>query len=112
MKFYAHHGVMPQEQRVGNLFTVDLSFTAPLQGAMLSDELSDTIHYGEVYETVKEEMQTPSKLLEHVGGRIVKALRVRFPQMQTIELSLSKRNPPFGGDVRSVSFVLIDTPDE
>ena len=112
MDFYAYHGVMPQEQQVGNRFTVDLSFTAPLQNAILSDELSDTIHYGEVYETVKHEMQTPSKLLEHAAGRIVNALRTRFPQMQTIELSLSKHNPPFGGDVHSVSLIITDTPDK
>ena len=111
MKFYAYHGVMEQERRVGNTFVVDLGFTAPLSRAVESDQLGDTIHYGEVYETVAHEMQTPSQLIEHAAGRILKALRRRFPQMQTIELTLAKQNPPFGADIASASITLIDKPE-
>ena len=112
MKFYAYHGVMPQEKAVGNLFTVNLSFTAPLQKACETDCLADTIHYGEVYEAVSKEMQSPSELLEHAAMRILKSLRQRFLQMHTIEISLSKPNPPFGGDVQSVTFTIVDNPTE
>ena len=92
MTFYAYHGVAPQETRVGNTFIVDLILTAPLENAVWSDDLSDTINYATVYETVKAEMAIPSK--------------ERFPQITEVELVLSKLNPPFGGDIHSASIIL------
>lgn len=106
MTFYAYHGVAPQETRVGNTFIVDLILTAPLENAVWSDDLSDTINYATVYETVKAEMAIPSRLLEHAAGRILKALKERFPQITEVELVLSKLNPPFGGDIYSASIIL------
>ncbi|RHJ84325.1 dihydroneopterin aldolase [Parabacteroides sp. AM08-6] len=106
MKFYAYHGVMPQEKQVGNNFVVDLVLTAPLEKALMSDELEDTINYAAVYAVVKREMDIPSKLLEHAAGRILYALKEQFPSLTEIELKLSKLNPPFGGDVYSASILL------
>ena len=106
MRFYAYHGVVEQERQVGNTFLVDLTLTAPLQRAVESDRLEDTINYAEVYETVREEMRIPSRLLEHVAGRILKALHHRFPTLQAAEITLSKLNPPFGGDLHSASVIL------
>ena len=77
MRFYAHHGVGEQETVVGNWFTVDLTLEAPLEGAVESDDLSATINYAEAYEVVKAEMAVPSKLIEHVAGRIMRALKAR-----------------------------------
>ena len=108
MKFYAYHGVLEQERRVGNTFVVDLTLTAPLGKAVQSDQLEDTINYAEVYELTKQEMNIPSQLLEHVAGRICRALRHHFPQIEQIEIRVSKLNPPFGGDVHSASVLLID----
>ena len=108
MTFYAYHGVLEQERRVGNTFVVDLTLTAPLEKAVQSDQLEDTINYAEVYELTKQEMNIPSQLLEHVAGRICRALRHHFPQIEQIEIRVSKLNPPFGGDVHSASVLLID----
>ena len=105
MRFYAYHGVMPQETKVGNDFVVDLILTAPLEQAVKSDELDDTINYAAVYAVVKEQMDIPSKLIEHAAGRILE----RFPQLAAVELKLSKLNPPFGGDVHSASIILGET---
>ena len=101
--------VMPQETKVGNDFVVDLILTAPLEQAVKSDELDDTINYAAVYAVVKEQMDIPSKLIEHVAGRILYALKERFPQLAAVELKLSKLNPPFGGDVHSASIILGET---
>ena len=109
MKFYAYHGVAPQETRVGNTFVVNLVLTAPLEKAVASDDLEDTINYAVVYEVVKREMAIPSKLIEHAAGRILAALKETFPQLLMIELKLSKLNPPFGGDVYSASVILRET---
>lgn len=106
MRFYAYHGVVPQERKVGNDYLVSLRLTAPLGKAVESDDLEDTINYATVYEVVKGEMETPSQLLEHVAGRILIALKDRFPQLEEVNLKVSKLNPPFGGDIYSASVVL------
>lgn len=106
MKFYAFHGVGEQERKVGNNFVVDLLLTAPLEKAIASDNLKDTINYAEVFAIIKNEMAIPSQLLEHVAGRILKALKMHFPQLTAIEIKVAKLTPPFGGDVYSASVIL------
>ena len=96
-----HHGVGRQETLVGNEFVVSLRLKVDIEHAMQSDDVTDTVSYAEVYETVKKEMEIPSKLLEHVGGRIVKRLFGDFPPIEDIELKLSKRNPPMGADIEA-----------
>ena len=106
MRFYAYHGVMPQERKVGNQFIVNLEIEAPVERAVETDHLDDTISYASVYEVVKNEMQIPSQLLEHAGGRMLSAIKEAFPQITGIHLELEKLNPPFGGDVYSASITL------
>lgn len=101
MRFFAHHGVGRQETLVGNEFVVSLRLKVDVGHAMQTDDVTDTVSYAEVYEAVKKEMEIPSKLLEHVGGRIVKRLFGDFPQIENIELKLSKRNPPMGADIEA-----------
>ncbi|MBO7128523.1 MAG: dihydroneopterin aldolase [Prevotella sp.] len=98
IRFHAFHGVMPQERRVGGDFLVNLRVGYPLEQAMQSDEVGDTLNYAALYEVVKAEMMQPSNLLEHVAGRIAEAIAERFPQVTSIDLALTKQNPPMGAD--------------
>lgn len=98
VRFHAFHGVMPQERRVGGDFLVNLRVGYPLEQAVQSDEVSDTLNYAALYEVVKTEMMQPSNLLEHVAGRIAEAIAERFPQVTSIDLALTKQNPPMGAD--------------
>lgn len=106
MRFYAYHGVFAQEQRVGNHFIVELTFWADIAESLHRDELEETISYADVYEVIKAEMAIPSRLLEHVIGRISERLFATFPRMQRIALTLSKCNPPFPGEVHSAAVTL------
>lgn len=99
MCFFAHHGVGEQETIVGNEFTVNLRLKVDITHAAETDEVTDTVSYADVYEAVKEEMAIPSKLLEHVCGRIIKRVLHDFPTVESIDLKLSKRNPPMGADL-------------
>ncbi len=101
VKFYAHHGVAPQETLVGNIFIVDLKLKLDFSEAMKSDDLNFTVSYAEVYKVVKAEMKIPSFLLEHVSGRIINRLFHDFPSVEAIDLKLSKQNPPMGADIDS-----------
>ena len=98
VRFYAFHGVMPQETQVGGEFLVSLRVGYPIQTAMETDDVADTLNYAELYQLVKREMEIPSKLLEHVAGRIVKAIGEQFPKVSSIHLKITKKNPPMGAD--------------
>ena len=98
VRFHAFHGVMPQETKVGADF-VNLRIGYPLEQAIESDEVGDTLNYAEVYDLVKQEMKQPSKLLEHVAGRIVQTIGQHFPLVTSIDLTLMKQNPPMGADI-------------
>ena len=98
VRFYAFHGVMPQETQVGGEFLVSLRVGYPIQGAMETDDVADTLNYAELFQLVKQQMDIPSKPLEHVAGRIVKAIHEQFPQVSSIHLRITKMNPPMGAD--------------
>lgn len=106
--FYAHHGVMEQEKVVGNEFVVNLKIKIDLSRAIETDNLEHTISYADLLHLVKEEMDIPSQLLEHVAGRIVKRIKSSYPQIEKVKLKLSKRNPPMGGQTESASIIIID----
>lgn len=98
VRFHAFHGVIPQERRVGGDFLVNLRVGYPLEQAMQSDEVGDTLNYADLYAIVKAEMAVPSKLVEHVAGRIISAIEKQWPKVTSIDLELTKQNPPMGAD--------------
>lgn len=98
VRFHAFHGVLLQERKVGADFTVSLRVGFPLTAAMRSDEVGDTLDYARLYQIVREEMATPSSLLEHVAARIVSAISASFGQITSIDLELTKLNPPMEAD--------------
>ena len=97
MEFKAYHGCLEHERINGNLFTVDFCGRLDLSAASVNDKLEDTLNYGEIYDLVAKEMEEPSYLLEHVAGRIVRVIEVRFPQLVSFSVRVSKKNPPVNG---------------
>lgn len=73
-----------------------------------TDDIKDTISYADVYESIKEEMKKPSKLIEHAAFRILSRLKNEYPLIEGIELKLSKRNPPMGAQIDYASVILIE----
>lgn len=106
IRLYAFHGVLPQERTVGGWYIVSVTVDYPYSGALESDSVNDTLNYAEVLEIVQQEMAIPSNLLEHVAGRIVKALFNRFEQIEEIQILLTKECPPMGGNTAGASVEL------
>ena len=98
VRFHAFHGVLPQERQVGGDFLVTVRVGYPLERAMETDHVGDTLDYSALYALVEREMSESSKLLEHVAGRIVKAVTASFPEVTSVDLELTKLNPPMGAD--------------
>ena len=88
---------------MGGDFLVTLRIGYPWQTAMESDAVADTLDYAAVYRLVSHEMASPSRLLEHVAGRIAKALLRDFPLITSIDLWLTKVTPPMGADCEGAS---------
>ena len=97
MEFKAYHGCLEQEKVKGNCFTVDFRGELDLSAAAASDNLNDTLNYGEIYDLVAEEMSIPSELLENVAGRIVRGIEKRFPELISFSVRVSKKRPPVDG---------------
>ena len=99
MEFHAFHGVLEHEKLEGNLFIVDFKGEVDMSKAAESDQLEDTLNYALIYDAVAKEMETPSELLEHVAGRIIKAIAADCPQLESFSVRVSKKQPPVAGPV-------------
>jgi dihydroneopterin aldolase len=106
VRFHAFHGVMPQERKVGADFLLSLRLGYDISKAMQTDDVTDTLNYAEVYQLAKQEMEQPSALLEHVAGRIAQTLMQQFPAVKSIDLTLTKQNPPMGADCQGAGVEL------
>lgn len=103
---YAHHGCLKEETAIGSEYRVDVAVGADLSKASLSDKLSDTVDYVHINHIVKEEMSSPSKLLEHVGQRIINRIFKEIEIVNKAKVWVSKINPPIGGDVEKVTVLV------
>ena len=112
VRFHAFHGVLPQEGIVGNDYLVNLVLDYDFSSALKTDDLQGTLNYAEVYQKVREEMAMPSKLLEHVAGRIAHRLFSDFPEIQKLQLSITKVNPPMGADSDGAGVEVVLTNDK
>lgn len=106
LRFHARHGVLPQERAIGGEFVVNIRAKYPLEKAVESDDVADTLNYAEMFEIINKEMQTPSCLLEHVAGRIGQSILEKMPMIETLDVTLEKINPPMGADAESASVEL------
>lgn len=96
--FHAKHGYHEIERIEGNKFEVDIIFELHLKAPGETDDLSQTIDYSIVYNTVERIMHGPSvKLLETLAGKIGDKLFYDFPQASSLKVSIRKLNPPLGG---------------
>lgn len=105
-RFYAFHGVLPQERRVGGWFRVTLRVGYDWSHAAKTDLVADTLSYADLYTLVDREMAVPSQLLEHVAGRIATAVETHYPDITSIDLWVTKENPPMGADCQGAGVEL------
>ena len=107
LTIFAHHGVLPEERRDGQKFVVDLTLHADLDAARRDDQLTSTINYAEVAETVRRVMTSENNnLLERVAERIVQAIFVSYPLVDGIDASIRKPDAPMPLPVESVGVTI------
>ena len=106
IKLYAFHGCLDEEAKIGSDYRVDVEVKADLKKSAKTDELIDTVDYVHLNHIVKEEMAIRSKLLEEVAQRILDRFFKELRMIRRAKISVSKINPPMGGNVEEVVIIL------
>jgi len=109
IRVFNNHGCLVEEEKIGSEYIVNLTVDADLSLASSSDSLLDTVDYVHLNKIVKEQMAIRSKLLEHVAKRIIDVIFKELKLVQKVSVSVSKVNPPIGGDVAEVIVVLSES---
>lgn len=90
-----YHGVFEKERRSGQPFFVDLVLHMDLRPAGATDDLTRTVHYGEVAEMVREIIiGTRFQLIEALAEEIARSLLETFPAVAVLEVTVHKPKAP------------------
>ncbi|MGM7684111.1 dihydroneopterin aldolase [Cytobacillus sp. Hm23] len=104
MMFYGYHGVFTEETKLGQRFLVDVELHLDLSSAGQTDQLQNTVNYGEVYEICQRIVEgKPYKLIEAVGERIAADLLATFVPIEECTVKITKPGPPIPGYYKDVA---------
>ena len=103
IRVFAYHGCLKEETKIGSDYRVDIEVKANLKTSAKSDNLDDTVDYVLLNKIAVEEMAVASKLLETVAQRIIDRILNEDALVTKATVSVSKLNPPIGGDVEAVT---------
>lgn len=107
-----YHGVFEKERRTGQPFFVDLVMYTDLKAAGSSDELTATVHYGEVAELVREIVIGPRyQLIETLAERISTELLAKFSLIGALEVTVHKPKAPIEVTFSDVAVTIFRTQD-
>lgn len=91
LEVYAHHGVFPEEAKLGQKFLVDAALYADLREAGFSDHIRASVDYGFVCHYITEFMKENTfQLLESVAEHLAEALLLEIPKIDRIDLEIKK----------------------
>ena len=97
MVFYGYHGVNQTERQQGQRFHVDVEIGLDLSPAGKSDQLTETIDYAAVYQTVKDIVETKQFcLIEALGEAICQAV-LGNDMAQSVTVRIRKPSAPIPG---------------
>ena len=98
MGFYGYHGVLEQEKVLGQKFFIDAYLYMPLKKAGETDDLTCSVSYGEVYETIKRIVtEERFDLLEALAEKICREILSSYEMVQKIFLRIKKPEAPVAG---------------
>ncbi len=106
IKTYSYHGCLDEEGKVGTHYTTDVYVETDFSKAAVSDDLHDTVDYCALSLIVQEEMSIRSKLIEHVGQRIIDRMMTEIKGIINLEIHITKIAAPIQGEVDSVKVIM------
>jgi len=91
---FGRHGVYDHERENGQEFTIDLRLRMPLRDAAASDDVADTVHYGELAERVAAVVAgEPVNLIETLAERIAD-VALADPRVHAVSVTVHKPHAP------------------
>lgn len=104
LEVFGNHGVFPEENKLGQKFLVNAVLYTSTREAGKTDDLTKSIHYGEVSHFItKYMMEHTFQLIESVAEQLAEALLLQFEHLKWIDLEIQKPWAPIGLPLESVS---------
>lgn len=104
LQFYGFHGLLPEENKLGQRFNVDIEMFVDLKKAGQTDNMLDSVHYGHAFDVVKRIVEGEAKnLIEAVAEDIATQLLNNFELMDACNVKVIKPDPPIPGHYQSVA---------
>ncbi|OUM95509.1 MAG: dihydroneopterin aldolase [Thermobacillus sp. ZCTH02-B1] len=96
MRFFGYHGVLPEENRLGQRFIIDVELMLDLEEAAAADDLAKTVNYADVHARVKRIVEgPPCRLIEALARRIATDLLDTYTNINEVRVRVTKPHPPF-----------------
>lgn len=106
LRVRGHHGVYEHEKRDGQDFLVDVTVWLDLAGAAATDDVADTLHYGELAKRVAEIVGgEPRDLIETVGAEIADDV-MTDGRVHATEVTIHKPDAPIPLDFADVAVTI------
>lgn len=104
MQFYGYHGLLPEENKLGQRFIVSIDLFLDLNKPGKTDNMNDSIDYSYVYEIVEKVVTGEAKnLIEAVAEDIARQMLSTFELLKACTVKVIKPDPPIHGHYESVS---------
>jgi dihydroneopterin aldolase len=92
---FARHGVMPEEERLGQRFYITVSFEADLRPAGEADDYALAVCYGAVADlVVATATQRRYRLIEGLAEAIAAAVLAAQPRVTAVSVKVEKPSAP------------------
>ena len=110
--FFARHGVMHEEEVLGQRFYVDAILTVEPGGdALIKDRIEETVDYGKAFQVIEKIIMGERRyLIEALALEAADALRRVFPQIVRAEITVRKPNAPVPGVLDYVEVTIVQPP--
>ena len=106
--FFARHGVLDEEEALGQRFYVDAQLTVNPQRPLDDDAIGGTVDYGVAFGVIEKIVTGRRRfLIEALALDVAKALCKRFPQITTAEITVRKPNAPVAGVLDHVEVTVV-----
>jgi dihydroneopterin aldolase len=103
------HGVYAEERRTGQPFVVDVVLHLDLAPAAAGDDVTATVHYGELASSVVAAIEgEPVDLIETLAHRVVD-IALSYPVVDGVEVTVHKPEAPVGVPFSDVAVTLVRT---
>lgn len=104
LKVFAHHGVFDEEKENGQIFYVSAKLGIYTRKAGLRDDLSLSINYADVCETIINTMQEYTfDLIEAAAEKLAYVLLKTYTSVENISLTIHKPHAPVNHDFEDIS---------